>query len=126
MGLSEITLAELAEDPHPVLARLRARSPVAHVPELGGWLVTGREAAVTVLHDPGTFTVDDPRFSTAQVVGTSMLSTDGAEHARHREPFATSFRPRRVQDHHSAAVELEVDRRLDRITASPTGTAELR
>ena len=40
----------------------------------------------------GTFTVDDPRFSTAQVVGPSMLSLDGDEHRRHRDPFAEAFR----------------------------------
>ena len=33
------------------------------------------------MRDAETFTVDDPRFTTAQVVGPSMLSLDGAEHA---------------------------------------------
>ena len=47
------------------------------------------------MRDAATFTVDDPRFSTAQVIGPSMLSLDGAEHARHRAPFVAPFRPRR-------------------------------
>ncbi|MGH9272109.1 MAG: cytochrome P450, partial [Ilumatobacteraceae bacterium] len=66
------TLEDLAGDPHPHLARLRAAGPVSFVPALGGWLVTGRAAALSLLHDPARFTVDDPRFSTAQVVGRSM------------------------------------------------------
>jgi cytochrome P450 len=58
----------------------------------GGWLVTRRADALAVLRDAETFTVDDPRFATARVVGPSMLSLEGAEHARHRAPFAGRFR----------------------------------
>lgn len=90
-------LDELDRDPHPLLARLRARAPVSWVDELGGWLVTGHAAATTVLLDAAAFTVDDPRFTTARVTGASMLSTDGAQHARHREPFAHVFRPADVE-----------------------------
>lgn len=61
-------------DAHRLLASLRASEPVSWLPALGGWLVTSREAALDVMRDAGTFTVDDPRFSTAQVVEPSMLS----------------------------------------------------
>lgn len=54
------TLAELAADPHPRLARLRAHEPVSWLPELDGWLVTRRDLALNVMRDPATFTVDDP------------------------------------------------------------------
>src|SRR5271165_2500343 len=87
-----VMLADLEADPHPALARLRAAAPVSWVPALGAWLVTGYDPAVEVLRDAGTFTVDDPRFSTAKVVGPSMLSLDGARHARHRAPFTRPFR----------------------------------
>ena len=83
-----VTLEQLELDPHPVLARLRAREPVAWIPALNGWLVTGRDLALRVMRDAVTYTVDDPRFSTGQVVGPSMLTRDGEEHARHRAPFA--------------------------------------
>jgi cytochrome P450 len=85
------SLAELEENPYPALARLRARAPVAWVPALGGWLVTSYAHAVEVMKDARTFTVDDPRFSTARVVGPSMLSLDGRPHTRHRAPFAGAF-----------------------------------
>jgi cytochrome P450 len=81
----------LEQNPHPALARLREQAPVAWVAALGGWLVTGYSAAVAVMRDYRTFTVDDPRFSTARVVGPSMLSLDGPAHARHRAPFASAF-----------------------------------
>src|SRR6202047_2902480 len=76
-----VTLADLESDPHPALARLRAQTPACWVPVLGAWLVTGYDLAVAVLRDARTFTVDDPRFSTAKVVGPSMLSLDGAGHS---------------------------------------------
>ena len=46
------------------------------------------------MRDAATFTVDDPRFTTAQVVGPSMLSLDGETHRRHRDPFAAALRRR--------------------------------
>jgi cytochrome P450 len=93
-----VTLAELTEDPHPALARLRAAEPVSWLPVLVGWLVTRHDLAVRVMRDAVTFTVDDPRFSTARVVGPSMLSLDGEPHARHRDPFVPPFRPAPVRD----------------------------
>jgi cytochrome P450 len=119
-----VTLTELEEDPHPVLARLRAEEPVAWVPALGGWLVSRYDLAVRVMRDPGAFTVDDPRFSTAQVVGRSMLSTDGVEHARHREPFAQPFRPGEVRDRFEGFVEARTEELIAAI--EPVGAAELR
>ncbi|NEA28216.1 cytochrome P450, partial [Actinomadura bangladeshensis] len=108
--ISELTAADLEDDPHPHLARLRERAPAALLPELGGWLVTSRDLALRVLRDPGAFTVDDPRFSTAQVVGPSMLSLDGAAHTRHRDPFARPFRPARTRERFTAFVEAEAAR----------------
>jgi cytochrome P450 len=119
-----ITVAELERDPHPVLARLRAGAPVAWVPALHSWLVTGYDAAVAVLRDSRTFTVDDPRFSTARVVGPSMLSLDGAAHARHRGPFTRAFRGDVVHAELTAFTEAETDRLVSAIV--PHGEAELR
>lgn len=98
MTVDSIALSELSADPHPVLAELRSTEPVAWVDALGGWLVTSHEACVEVMLDPETFTVDDPRFSTQQVIGPSMLSLDGVEHRRHRDPFGGPFRAARVNE----------------------------
>lgn len=88
----ELSLDELSGDVHPVLHRLRSTSPVAWVPAIERWLVTDRQMVLDALRDAETFTVADERFTTAQVVGPSMLSLDGDEHARHRDPFAQPFR----------------------------------
>ena len=119
-----VTLADLEGDPHPVLAGLRAAGPAAWVPVLGAWLVTGYELAVAVLRDARTFTVDDPRFSTAQVVGPSMLSLDGTPHARHRGPFNRAFRHDEVHARLAAFTRAETGRLVSAI--EPYGAAELR
>jgi cytochrome P450 len=118
------TLHELQEDPHPLLARLRTAEPVSWLAVRGGWLITRYDLAVRVMRDPATFTVDDPRFSTSRVVGASMLSLDGADHTRHREPFGHPFRPAGVQDRFAGFVEAEADRLISAIR--PAGSAELR
>jgi cytochrome P450 len=119
-----VTLTALETDPHPVLARLRAAAPVTWVPVLGAWLVTGYGEAVTVLRDARTFTVDDPRFSTATVVGPSMLSLDGPRHARHRAPFTRTFRSDEIHARLAAFIRAEADRLVSVI--QPRGEAELR
>jgi cytochrome P450 len=119
-----VTLADLDGDPHPVLAGLRAAAPAVWVPVLGAWLVTGYELAVAVLRDARTFTVDDPRFSTAKVVGPSMLSLDGAPHARHRGPFNRAFRHDEVHARLAAFTRAETGRLVSAI--EPHGGAELR
>lgn len=68
------------------------------VDAIEGWLVLGREAAVEVMRDAEAFTVDDPRFTTGQVVGPSMLSLDGDDHARHRSPFVAPYRRGALSD----------------------------
>src|SRR5689334_6173389 len=83
-----VTQADLDADLHGVLAHVRETEPVSWFPALDAWVVAGRDVAIQVMRDAATFTVDDPRFSTAQVLGPSMLSLDGDQHARHRDPFA--------------------------------------
>ena len=119
-----VTLADLEADPHPVLARLRAAAPVAWVPALGAWLVTGYDLAVAVLRDARTFTVDDPRFSTAKVVGPSMLSLDGAPHARHRGPFNPALRRDEVHARLASFTRAQAGRLVAAV--EPAGAAELR
>jgi len=93
-----VTVADLDGDPHPLLHRLRAAEPVSWLPAVGGWLVTRHDLALAVMRDSRGFTVDDPRFSTAQVVGPSMLSLDGGPHRRHRDPFSVAFRGAAARD----------------------------
>ena len=119
-----VTVAGLEGDPHDLLARLRASEPVSWLPAVDGWLVTRRDLALAAMRDAGAFTVDDPRFTTAQVVGESMLSLDGAEHARHRAPFVAPLRLGEVRRRLAGAVETEAERLVAEL--APRGEGELR
>jgi cytochrome P450 len=119
-----VTLEQLEGAPYGLLARLREAEPVAWLPVLDGWLVTRRDLGLQVMRGPATFTVDDPRFSTGQVVGASMLTLDGSEHRRHRDPFAGPFRLAPVRERFTAVVARETERLIDAM--EPRGEAELR
>jgi cytochrome P450 len=121
---ASVTVAQLDLDPHPVLARLREHEPVSWLPSLDGWLVTRHDLVLAAMRDAMTFTVDDPRFSTARVVGPSMLSLDGPEHDRHRAPFVGPFRAASVAGRF-AGPAIEQARRLI-AEIRPHGRAELR
>lgn len=119
-----LSLSDLDHDPHAGLARLRAQAPVAWVPVLDGWLVTGYTEAVAVMRDSRTFTVDDPRFSTARVVGPSMLSLDGKAHTRHRSPFFAAFHRGGAAERLPAFADAEAMRLVGAIR--PAGAGDLR
>ena len=90
----DTSIRQLTESPHQTLAAARELGPIVWVPVLDAWIVTDRSTAIAVMRDPERFTVNDPRFSTGQVLGPSMLSTDGDEHRRHRGPFVDWFASR--------------------------------
>lgn len=118
-----VTVEQLTDDPYDILAELRAREPVSWIPTLDAWWVTRRDLAIEAMRDAERFTVDDPRFTTAAVLGPSMLSLDGAEHEQHRSPFAPGFRPGVLREDFDAFLADEVASLLD--TIDPAGT-ELR
>ncbi|GAA3889185.1 hypothetical protein GCM10023084_47220 [Streptomyces lacrimifluminis] len=53
-----------------------------------------------------------------------MLSPDGDQHTRHREPFNAPFRPRAVREGFTARIESETGRLISALP--PTGAADLR
>jgi cytochrome P450 len=124
MDPAGVTLDDLDGRHHDVLAALRADHPVAWVPALGGWVITSRALAVDAMRDAVTFTVDDPRFSTGQVVGPSMLSLDGPEHQRHRAPFADPLRPADATTRYGDRIRVLADELVQGLASR--GQAELR
>lgn len=122
--MREVTASSLAGNAHPTLARLRAEHPVTWVESLDGWLVTSHEHSRQVLRDAERFTVEDPRFSTARLLGPSMLSLDGDEHDRHRRPFSGAFRPGEIRALAETRIRDEALRLVSRFRDH--GAAELR
>jgi cytochrome P450 len=119
-----VSLAELDRDPHAVHRRLRPTEPVSWLPALDGWLISSHAHATQAMRDPAAFTVDDPRFSTARVIGPSMLSLDGAAHDRHRRPFTAPFRAGAVAGRFADAAVAQARELV--ASLAPSGRAELR
>ncbi|MEM7110917.1 MAG: cytochrome P450 [Chloroflexota bacterium] len=119
-----LTLADLENDVHAVLHRLREKEPVSWVPVINAWVVSRRDDVVAVMRDAKTYTVDHPGFSTGQVVGPSMLSLDGVEHLRHRGPFERPFRKREVYARFTQTVANAANELIDGFIEN--GGAELR
>ncbi len=120
---ASVTITTLSDDLHRTLARLRRTEPISRLPAIGGWLVTDYASAVEILRDPERFTVDDERFTTGRVVGPSMLSTDGAAHRSHRQPFEPMFRGGAVAET-GGAITTTATELLEGLRAN--GEAELR
>jgi len=95
---------QLAIDPFPILARLRAIDPVFPAEALGSYIVTGHDQAWEVLarkdgdlrweqfqrmrHGDGV--VNEPYFT---LMADSVLMKAGADHRRVRQTFQRNFRP---------------------------------
>ena len=121
---SSLTAADLTHNLHPTLHRLRASEPVSWLPALNVWLVTDYTLATGVMRDAASYTVDHPGFSTARVVGDSMLSKDGQEQQRHRTPFELPFRKREVEKRFRVPVAAHIQSLLGKL--KPAGRADLR
>ena len=107
---ASVTIDELTASPYELLATLREHEPVSWVPALNAWFITRRDFAIDAMSDSEAFTVEDDRFTTAQVLGTSMLNLDGKEHERHRSAFAAAFRPRYARDVLEARIAANAER----------------
>lgn len=93
-----VTVEELELDPYPVYARLRHEAPVAWVPSVGLWFVTRWQDLVDAAEDPARFPAafsGSPLDRTCG--GPTVLTVDGDEQRRLREPMERTLRPRQIE-----------------------------
>ena len=93
------------EDPYPFYAESRARAPVEQVDPLGAWLVTGYDAVVEVLKNPGDYSSAAMQGAMAQVdvddtedggPPPMVITTDPPKHDRLRALVNRGFTPSRI------------------------------
>lgn len=123
--------AELAgdvRDPYPMLAGIRADSPVLHV-ELGAggryrhddeaprisslFTVTSYELAQQVLTDHARFSSAAHGMTIGPVMGRTILEMDPPEHQRHRALVAKAFRARMLDQWSDAIIGATVRELID-------------
>ena len=93
-----VTLADLEDAGREhVLDELRVREPVTWLPALGGWLITAREPARQILLPKSGATVEAEQNMVRASLGRMMLTVDGEEHERCRQPFEVPFRAREAE-----------------------------
>jgi len=123
------------ENPHPLLARLRAQAPVSKVviDDLPAWLVTryddirkalsdARLSNDPALADAVTRAVPWVRVAVAGGVSRHMLRADPPDHTRLRQLVAKAFTPRRLE-----AMRPRIQQIADDLVAAlqPLGRADL-
>ncbi len=119
---------ELTVDPYPAYQRLRRESPVAWVPAVNKYLVTGYAECHAVELDQHTYT--------AQVRGTGatmiralgenpMLRKDDPEHATERQAVNPSLRPKIIKQAWTPHFERNARTYLDALADAGPDAAEL-
>ncbi len=111
--MQPIRLRDLAANPYPILAHLRATSPVAWVEETQMWFVTRRSDVLTILRDPETYRTDSPRSTIRDTFGTQMLSAEGELHRRYKSQCNPPFNMRSVHGHAMPLITARADALID-------------
>jgi cytochrome P450 len=119
-----ITLADLADNPYPIYARLRVAEPISWLPALGMYYVTRYEDVRALLLDPEHFTTASEHSTIFDTFGAHMLTVEGKAHDQYRALFQPNFTPGAVRRHLEDAIRQAADTLIAGI--KPLGRADLR
>ena len=106
-------LEDLSRDPYAVLKQLQEHEPISRIAELEAWFVTRRADIMAILLDSTTFSVASVGSLLEDILGQTMLSTDGARQRELRQPFNGPFSPKFVQAHMAAPIAAYAHRLID-------------
>ena len=104
-----------------VLDELREREPVTWLPALGGWLITAREPARQILLPKSGATVEAQQNMVRASLGRMMLTVDGDEHERYRQPFEVPFRARETERLFAESIRAYARELIGRIESNGDG-----
>ncbi len=96
--LFHVDLRSFHDDPYPALAEMRARAPIAHVPELGATLLTRRDSIFVNEKRTDIFSSVQPDGLMTVLMGENMMRKDGEAHMTERRAIFPTISPRTVRD----------------------------
>lgn len=95
---TDITIAQLIQDPYAIYKRLRAQAPVLHVGAVQRILLTRAEDTRYVKDTPEIFSSNDPNTPMERAFRAhTLMRKDGADHAAERGAMAPSFSGRNIK-----------------------------
>lgn len=120
-----VNLAEMWDDPYPILARMRAETPICYVPEMGATLLTKRDDIHACEKNVAIFSSEQPDGLMDKLMGKNMMRRDGDEHRKERFVYYPAISPRKVQATWLTEFAAIADAVLDDFAPSDTGAADL-
>jgi cytochrome P450 len=112
----QVNLADLERCPYPIFQQLRRDEPVSWIDEVAMWFVTGYDDCKTILLDTQTFTLEDDESLLHDIFGKTMISSDGPEHSKLRQPFHPPFLPKVIHTTMSSVIEDRANHLIDGFT----------
>lgn len=119
----DIDMDSFWHDPYPVLAHLRAHTPIVRVPQMRGVLLTRYQDIVVSEKNTAVFSSEQPHGLMNQLMGHNLMRKDGVAHLKERQAMFPSVSPKTVREHWSAQFQAEADRLLADL--KPRGNADL-
>ncbi len=119
----DIDLAAFWQDPYPVLAELRAKAPIAFVPQLGGVVMTRRDDIATSEKQIDVFSSHQPEGLMNKLMGHNLMRKDGEDHQAERKVIFPSVSPKTVKAVWRQKFQAHTDRILDELV--PLGRGDL-
>ncbi|MGQ4618889.1 cytochrome P450 [Nocardia sp. R7R-8] len=123
-----VVAGEMAADPYPTYRRLRRESPVAWVPAVGRFLVTGYPECHAIECDQQTYTADVGGAGATMkraLGGHPMLRKDDPDHATERSVINPTLRPKAVKSVWTEVFTRNTNTYLDVLAEAGPGAAEL-
>jgi len=99
-------------DPYPMLAQMRAESPICFVPEFNATVFTKRDDIHTCEKNVAVFSSDQPAGPMNVLMGHNLMRRDGEDHRQERFVYYPAISPRTVKNHWAAEFERIVDETL--------------
>ena len=121
--VTSIDPATFALDPYPVLAQMRAETPITYVPELNATLLTRRADIHREEKRVHVFSSVQPGGLMEKIMGLNMMRRDGDDHMAERRALFPALSPRTVANHWAPMFKQIVEERLDAL--APQGGCDL-